>query len=73
MYTSLLLALIMSLTFVIQSAPLKRQSDDCSKIPKQENERLMCFYCAADGIKTNIQKLAEVRNKIYTTACNNIA
>jgi len=63
MYTSLLLALVMSLAFVIQSAPLKRQSDECSKIPKQEIERLTCLYCAADGVKTNIQKLAEVKTR----------
>ena len=61
----------MSLIFAIQSAPVKRQSNECSKIPEPENKSLTCFDCAADDIKMSIQKLAEVRNKIYTssTAC----
>ena len=33
-----------------------------------ENERLTCFYCAADAIKTSVQNLAKVRNKSFTSS-----
>ena len=63
MCTSLLLALMMSLIFAIQSAPMDRQPRQLNTMEQSlKNETLLtCLYCAADCIKTSIQKLAEVR------------
>ena len=66
MCTPLQLVFAMSLIFVIQSAPVKRQSQ-CSQryIANHtlDNKALGCFYCAAVIIKSSILQLATVRNK----------
>ena len=67
MCTPLQLLFAMSLIFVIQSAPVKRQSQ-CSQHyienQKLDNMILGCFSCEAGGIISSIQQLAiMVRNK----------
>ena len=66
MCTPLQLVFAMSLIFVIQSAPVKRQSQ-CSQHyianQKLDDKMLGCFSCAAVIIKSSIIQLAMVRNK----------